>query len=85
VEEFSDTDPRAREIQLEILRKKSPEERLLMALRMSDFAFRVSEAGVRARYPDASEREVFLRAAALRVPRDLMIRAYGWDPDEHGA
>jgi hypothetical protein len=52
-----------------------------MALAMTEFAIRVSESGVRARYPNASEREVFLRAAALRIPRDLMIRAYGWDPD----
>jgi hypothetical protein len=73
------------EVWLEILRKKTPGERLLMALKMTDFAFQMSEAGVRARHPEASEREVFLRAAALRLPRDLMIRAYGWDPDEHGA
>jgi hypothetical protein len=42
-----------------------------------------AEAGVRMRYPDASDREVFLRAAALRIPRHLMIAACGWDPEEH--
>jgi hypothetical protein len=83
--EFSDTDPRAMEAWLEILRGKTVGERLEMTLRMSEFAFRLAEAGVRARHPEASEREVFLRAAALRLPRDLMIRAYGWDPDEHAA
>lgn len=81
--EFSDTDPQVMEVWLELLRRKSGEERLMMALEMSDFALRMSAAGVRARYPAASEREVFLRSAALRLPRDLMTRAYGWDPDEH--
>ena len=42
-----------------------------------------AEAGVRLRYPDATDREVFLRAASLRIPRDLMIAAYGWDPESH--
>jgi hypothetical protein len=83
--EFEDTDPRAMAVWLEALRKKTPGERMAMAFEMTDFALRMAEAGVRARHPDASEREIFLRAAALRLPRDLMIRAYGWDPDEHGA
>jgi hypothetical protein len=34
-------------------------------------------------YPQASEREVFLRVAARRLDRDSMIRAYGWDPALH--
>jgi hypothetical protein len=53
-----------------------------MAVELSDFAARVSESGVRANHPDAPEREIFLRSAALRLPRDLMIRAYGWDPEQ---
>ena len=52
-----------------------------MTFELSDFAVRMSESGVRARDPEASEREIFLRSAALRLPRDLMIRAYGWDPE----
>jgi len=80
-EEFTDTDPRAMEVWLELLRQKTPGERMMMAFELSDFAVRVAESGVRARYPEASEREIFLRAAALRLSRDLMIRAYGWDPE----
>lgn len=34
-------------------------------------------------YPEADEREVFLRVAARRLDRESMIKAYGWDPDEH--
>jgi hypothetical protein len=81
--EFSDTDPRAMEAWLEILRNKTPGERIDIAFNLTDFAIRMAESGVRARHPEASEREIFLRTTALRIPRDLMIRAYGWDPDEH--
>jgi hypothetical protein len=83
-EEFADTSPEAMEVWIKILQGKKPGERMAMALALTEFAIRVSESGVRARYPNASEREVFLRAAALRIPRDLMIRAYGWDPDGDG-
>jgi hypothetical protein len=72
------------EVWLEVLRNKRPGERMQIALDLTELAIRVSESGVRARYPNASEREVFLRAPALRIPRDLMIRAYGWDPDGDG-
>jgi hypothetical protein len=79
--EFSDTDPRAMEVWLNLLRQKTPGERIAMVFELTDFAIAMAESGVRARYPEASEREIFLRAAALRLPRDLMIRAYGWDPE----
>ena len=41
----------------------------------------LSMAGVRLRHPNAGERELFLRTAALRLGRDLTIDVYGWDPD----
>jgi hypothetical protein len=50
-----------------------------MALAMTEFAIRVSESGVRARYPSASEREVFLRAAALRAVKIVTpLAAFGF-------
>ena len=81
----SDTDPRAHEVWLEVLRSKTPEERIAITFQLTELALQMAESGVRARYPGASEREIFLRCAALRLPRDLMIRAYGWDPEEHAA
>ena len=79
--EFTDTDPRAMEVWLGVLHEKTPDERIAIAFDLSDFALRMAESGVHARYPQASEREILLGSAALRIPRDLMIRAYGWDPE----
>jgi hypothetical protein len=52
---------------------------------LSEGLFETVKAGIRLRYPEADEREAFLRAVASRVPRELMIRAYGWDPAMHVA
>ena len=78
---YADTDPRALEVWLSVLRGKTPGERIAIALQLAAFAIQIGEQSVRARYPGASDREVFLRAAALRLSPDLMKRAYGWDPD----
>ena len=40
--------------------------------------------GIRERHPDATEREVKLRLAALKYGRDLMMQAFGWDPEVEG-
>ena len=72
------------EVWLNLLRAKSAGERIEMALGLTGFAVRMAESGVRAACPNASEREIFLRTAALRIPRDLMIKAYGWDPERDG-
>ena len=50
---------------------------------MTSMVLRLSEHGVRQRYPSADEHEVRMRAAALRLDRQTMIKVYGWDPAEH--
>ena len=55
---ISDTSPEAAEIQLEIFRRMTGEQRLRLALEMSDFARAASLARIRAEHPDWSEWEV---------------------------
>jgi len=83
-EEFTDTDPRAMEVWLELLRQKPPGERLATTLGLAELALKMAEAGVRMMHPEAPDEEVFLRVAARHLPRELMIRAYGWDPKTNG-
>lgn len=80
-EEFTDTDPRVMEVWLDIQRRMPPGEKLRAVLEASAFVLSMYEAGVRLDHPDASDREVLLRVAARHLSRDLMIRAYGWDPE----
>ena len=78
---YADTNPRAFQVFIELHRRMPRGEKLARTLQMSEMVLKLAAAGVRRRYPDASDREVFLRTAALHLPRDLMIRAYGWHPD----
>jgi hypothetical protein len=51
---------------------------------MSRDAHELALVGARLRHPSASERELEMRAFALRLGRDLMVRVYGWDPEVQG-
>jgi hypothetical protein len=80
-EEFTDTDPRAMEVWLELLRQMPAGEKLAVVLSGAQFVLQFYEMGVRRMHPQASDQEVLLRVAARHLPRELMIRAYGWDPE----
>jgi len=41
-------------------------------------------AGLRTRYPQASEDELKKRLAALVFDRETVIQVYGWDPEIEG-
>ena len=79
-----DTNSEALRVFYEIQRRRSSEQKLADVFALSEGLFETVKAGVRLRYPEAGEREVFLRAVATRLPRELMIRAYGWDPEASG-
>jgi hypothetical protein len=44
----------------------------------------LARAELRMRYPSATDREIDLRLRSRTLDRETMIRAFGWDPDEHG-
>ena len=68
---------------IELHRKMTPGERLARMFELCAFHEGLQRSSVRQMYPEADEREVFLRVAARRLNRDMMIRVYGWDPDLH--
>jgi hypothetical protein len=78
-----DTSAEALSIFYEIQRGRSGGQKLVDAFDLSEGLFETVKANIRLRYPQADEREVFLRAVASRVSRELMMRAYGWDPAAH--
>lgn len=81
---YMDTHPAALEVFIDLQRKMPPGKKAAQVFEMCAMLLRLSETGVRMIYPNAGDREVFLRAAARRLDRETMIRAYGWDPQEHG-
>lgn len=68
---LSDTTPEAEAIQQDIFRRMTTEERLRMALEMSESLRNVALAGLRSRRPDLNENE---------LSRELMRIMYGFVP-----
>lgn len=69
------------EVWLRLQRTMPIGQKLAATLGASQFVLQLYEMGVRERHPSADDREVLLRVAASHLSRDLMIRAYGWDPE----
>ena len=84
VTQSPDTAPDAERIQIARLREMSYAERFLLLESLIRMCDELSRAGIRLRHPHADEREVGLRAAALRLDAGTMRSVYGWDPDREG-
>jgi hypothetical protein len=80
-----DTPPEIEEIVLERYHQMSPFEKLMQVFELNQMAQSMAALRIQAQYgPDLSERELRLRLAALWLDRDLMIEAFGWDPEVKG-
>jgi hypothetical protein len=79
---MADTDPKTFQALIETRRNMTFDERFRQFLEMTEMVLRGYEDRVRREYPQAGEREVFLRAAALRLGNEAVRRAYGWSPEE---
>ena len=66
-DEFPYEDPAILRMQRERISKMSPEERLGVVRDLMRFADTMAEAGIRDRFPEASDREVFLRLAVRKL------------------
>ncbi len=80
---FDDTDPQALEFFIDLHRNMTPGQRVARVFELAEMQEGLQRASVKSMYPNADEREIFLRLAARRLDRETMIRVYGWDPDLH--
>jgi hypothetical protein len=82
----ADTSPEAWKVLIDLLRKMPPEEKLRRALEHSEMIRLAGESGLRQAYPQASDREIFLRSARRRLGAKLFSRVYGDElPDDGSA
>lgn len=79
-----DTKPEIERMLIAAYRKMTPVEKMARVVQLSQACTDLALAGIRDRYPRADEHEVRLRLGALRMDRTLMIKAFGWDPEEEG-
>jgi hypothetical protein len=80
----SDTTRDAQRKHYELMRQLSPEQRLSMAFALTDATRQFVLADLRHRYPQADAEELKRRFIARVLPRQDVIRAYGFDPKMEG-
>jgi len=80
----NDTSPQVAAMLMAANRALTSQEKVRQVLECNEVSEAMALAGLRARHPGASERELRLRLAALRLGRPLMIAAFGWDPARSG-
>ena len=76
---MSDTHPDALRVWLEIQSRLTPEQKFRQLVEMYETITTAQMQEERARRPEATEREIFLRVTARRLGPELMKKAYGWE------
>jgi hypothetical protein len=80
----SDTSPEADAKMFELWRRATPSQKLQKVFRIGRMIKDLARAEIRRRHPAATPREIELRLAARNLDRETMIRAFHWDPAQHG-
>jgi len=73
----ADTSPEAWEILTTLQRNMPAGEKMQLAFEWSEIIRQFAEAGLREKYPQASEREIFLRYARQTLGEELFRKVYG--------
>jgi len=74
----------AQRMQFELLRRLSPSQKLALAFALTDALRDLILADLHHRFPQADETEIRRRFIARVLPREDVIRAYGFDPKAEG-
>jgi hypothetical protein len=77
----SDTSPAAHEVMVGLWRDMTPARKMQIVLESNRMCDELALAGIRLQYPAATAHEQRMHLAARRIDRELMIKAFGWDPD----
>jgi len=72
-----DTSPEAWAVFLDIQRRMTPGEKIARVFELSALVKAMAVAGLRQRYPEASEEEIRMRAIRQRLGNELFEKVYG--------
>ena len=71
-------------MQYELMRRLSPEQKLSLAFALTNTMRQLVLADLHHRFPQADPEEIRRRFIARVLPREDVIRAYGFDPKTEG-
>lgn len=74
---YSDTHPKMEALQIQLWRQASPTQKMNMLAQLNASARTLALAGLRSRFPNASEDELRYKMAVLLLGEDLAVKAYG--------
>lgn len=77
----ADVTPAIEAIVVDGWRRMSPAEKVRQVRELTRTTRRFALAGLRDRYPDASDAELSRRLAAFWLDRDMMVRVFGSDSE----
>ena len=80
----SDTSVEADALMFQLWRRATPAQKLRKIFSIGKMLNELVRGELQSRYPGATKREIDLRLASRNLPRETMIRAFGWDPALHG-
>jgi hypothetical protein len=78
---LTDTPPEVERVYLQIIRSMSEEQRFKLIEDLMMTSRRLALAGLRERFPNASESELRRRLATLLLGPELAAKVYGPEPD----
>jgi len=79
-----DTTTEAQRVHFELMRQLPDWKRLALALELTEATRQLVLADIRHRFAGASDEEIRRRFIARVLPREDVIRAYGFDPKQEG-
>ncbi|HEV7746525.1 MAG TPA: hypothetical protein VGO56_16125 [Pyrinomonadaceae bacterium] len=79
-----DTTPEAQQTHFELMRRLPGWKRLTLAFDLTQAMRELVLTDIRRRHPDACDAEIRRRFIARVLPREDVIRAYGFDPKLEG-
>jgi hypothetical protein len=79
---LADTTPRALERYIQLLREQAPHARLEQAAALTRTVRALAIAGIKQRYPAATDQEIRARLAARLYGREVASRFFGPLPDD---
>ena len=74
---YSDTHPQMESLQIQLWRQASPTRKMHMLAQLNASVHTLALAGLRSRYPQASETELRRRLADLLLGKELARKVYG--------
>ena len=76
----ADTTPEAQRMQYELLQRLPAWKRLALAFELTQATRKLVLADLRHKFPEAGDEEMRRKFIARVLPREDVIRAYGFDP-----